>query len=69
MDCFEEVLPPLFACVAQLAEHLICNQQVVGSSPIIGSKNRERHKLTKTERKPLQNGYWQNQLEGVPGSA
>ena len=24
------------ADVAQLAEHLICNQQVIGSSPIIG---------------------------------
>ena len=26
------------ADVAQLAEQLICNQQVIGSSPIIGSK-------------------------------
>ena len=26
----------LFADVAQLAEQLICNQQVIGSSPIIG---------------------------------
>ena len=25
-----------FADVAQLAEQLICNQQVIGSSPIIG---------------------------------
>lgn len=25
------------ADVAQLAEHLICNQRVVGSSPIVGS--------------------------------
>ncbi len=28
----------LLADVAQLAEHLICNQQVAGSSPIVGSK-------------------------------
>ena len=27
---------PLNADVAQLAEQLICNQQVIGSSPIIG---------------------------------
>ena len=27
------------ADVAQLAEQLICNQQVIGSSPIIGSQN------------------------------
>ena len=27
-----------YADVAQLAEQLICNQQVIGSSPIIGSK-------------------------------
>ena len=26
----------IFADVAQLAEQLICNQQVIGSSPIIG---------------------------------
>ena len=29
-------LRPLNADVAQLAEQLICNQQVIGSSPIIG---------------------------------
>ena len=29
-------LPESFADVAQLAEQLICNQQVIGSSPIIG---------------------------------
>ncbi len=28
-----------YADVAQLAEQLICNQQVIGSSPIIGSEN------------------------------
>ena len=28
----------LYADVAQLAEQLICNQQVIGSSPIIGSE-------------------------------
>ena len=28
----------LYADVAQLAEQLICNQQVIGSSPIIGFK-------------------------------
>ena len=28
-----------FADVAQLAEQLICNQQVIGSSPIIGLHN------------------------------
>ena len=31
--CFDECN---FADVAQLAEQLICNQQVIGSSPIIG---------------------------------
>ena len=29
-------LNELYADVAQLAEQLICNQQVIGSSPIIG---------------------------------
>ena len=29
------------ADVAQLAEQLICNQQVIGSSPIIGFKTRK----------------------------
>ena len=28
----------VYADVAQLAEQLICNQQVIGSSPIIGLK-------------------------------
>ena len=28
----------IFAGIAQLAEQLICNQQVVGSSPITSSK-------------------------------
>ena len=28
-----------YADVAQLAEQLICNQQVIGSSPIIGFRN------------------------------
>ena len=32
-----ESSPGDFADVAQLAEQLICNQQVIGSSPIIGS--------------------------------
>ena len=34
-----EVIQSLYfrADVAQLAEQLICNQQVIGSSPIIGS--------------------------------
>ena len=31
------VIPPLCASVAQLAEQLICNQQVVGSSPSASS--------------------------------
>ena len=30
--------PSTYADVAQLAEQLICNQQVIGSSPIIGLK-------------------------------
>ena len=30
-----------FADVAQLAEQLICNQQVIGSSPIIGLSRRD----------------------------
>ena len=29
----------IFAGIAQLAEQLICNQQVVGSSPITSSKS------------------------------
>ena len=32
------------AGVAQLAEQLICNQQVVGSSPITGSNQKKRNK-------------------------
>ena len=31
-----------FADVAQLAEQLICNQQVIGSSPIIGLAERPK---------------------------
>ena len=34
----------LYADVAQLAEQLICNQQVIGSSPIIGFRNSRRLK-------------------------
>ena len=30
-----------YADVAQLAEQLICNQQVIGSSPIIGLASKE----------------------------
>ena len=33
---FEPYRSHWFADVAQLAEQLICNQQVIGSSPIIG---------------------------------
>ena len=33
---FEPYWSHVFADVAQLAEQLICNQQVIGSSPIIG---------------------------------
>ena len=33
---FEPYWSHSFADVAQLAEQLICNQQVIGSSPIIG---------------------------------
>ena len=36
---------PLYADVAQLAEQLICNQQVIGSSPIIGLTIRFSHKF------------------------
>ncbi len=32
----QKVVETLCADVAQLAEQLICNQQVIGSSPIIG---------------------------------
>ena len=35
-------LGKFFAFVAQLVEQLICNQPVVGSSPIEGSSRRER---------------------------
>ena len=34
---FEPYWSHRYADVAQLAEQLICNQQVIGSSPIIGS--------------------------------
>ena len=33
---FEPCRSHLFADVAQLAEQLICNQQVTGSSPVVG---------------------------------
>ena len=33
---FEPYWSHIYADVAQLAEQLICNQQVIGSSPIIG---------------------------------
>ena len=33
---FESFSIQFYADVAQLAEQLICNQQVIGSSPIIG---------------------------------
>ena len=44
MDCVSSkefprgisLLHKVYADVAQLAEQLICNQQVIGSSPIIG---------------------------------
>ena len=36
LESFFVFLPKLYADVAQLAEQLICNQQVIGSSPIIG---------------------------------
>ena len=35
-DCKSAADIVYYAYVAQLAEHLICNQQVIGSSPIIG---------------------------------
>ena len=31
--------------MAQLAEQLICNQQVIGSSPIVGSVSRGLHNM------------------------
>ena len=34
---FEPCRSHIFADVAQLAEQLTCNQQVIGSSPIVGS--------------------------------
>ena len=38
MADFKSVVQFNHADVAQLAEQLICNQQVIGSSPIIGFK-------------------------------
>ena len=35
----------IFASVAQLVEHLICNQEVVGSIPSGGSKNKKQTKM------------------------
>ena len=40
---FEPYRPISFADVAQLAEQLICNQQVIGSSPIIGLGESQFH--------------------------
>ena len=46
-NCFGGSNPPpsisrkALADVAQLAEQLICNQQVIGSSPIIGFKSQD----------------------------
>ena len=46
-NCFGGSNPPPSICrkaladVAQLAEQLICNQQVIGSSPIIGFKSQD----------------------------
>ena len=40
----------IYADVAQLAEQLICNQQVIGSSPIIGFK---AYWLSWLERRPV----------------
>ena len=46
-NCFGGSNPPpsisrkALAVVAQLAEQLICNQQVIGSSPIIGFKSQD----------------------------
>ena len=37
---FEPCRSHLYADVAQLAEQLICNQQVTGSSPVVGSHGR-----------------------------
>ena len=48
------VLLPLYAAVAQLAEQLICNQQVVGSSPTCGSifrRQNDHESLQKTNDK------------------
>ena len=43
---FEPYWSHLNADVAQLAEQLICNQQVIGSSPIIGfARNRRAKQL------------------------
>ena len=39
------LLHPVYADVAQLAEQLICNQQVIGSSPIIGFVSDETFKI------------------------
>ena len=33
---YKSAADKMYADVAQLAEQLICNQQVIGSSPIIG---------------------------------
>ena len=42
-----------FADVAQLAEQLICNQQVIGSSPIIGLVINMAQWLSWLERRPV----------------
>ena len=41
------------ADVAQLAEQLICNQQVIGSSPIIGLLMKSKRSLETKEYGPL----------------
>jgi hypothetical protein len=44
-----DIFARLNAGVAQLAEQLICNQQVAGSSPIASSKPETGNQRTETE--------------------
>ena len=47
------VICKIYADVAQLAEQLICNQQVIGSSPIIGFAYANKRSLETKEYGPL----------------
>ena len=56
----------LYASVAQLAEQLICNQQVVGSSPSAGSIEVQPIDLPRRHQKTLAAEWWAELEGGFP---